>query len=56
MAELGEVILRSLEERGSVDSYDLSRELGKDHQTVVGAIKSLHTHGDVRSYSCVQDT
>ncbi len=49
MAELGEIVLQVLEERGSVDSYELSRELKKDHQAVVGAVKSLQTHGDVRS-------
>ncbi len=47
MAELSEVILRAVEERGSVDSYELSRELGRDHQVVVGAVKSLKAHGDV---------
>ena len=44
MAEdLGEVILRVLEERESVDSYELSRELEKEHQVVVGIIKSLQS-------------
>ena len=45
--DVGELILRALRERGSVDSYDLSVEVGKDHQLLVGAIKSLQSIGDV---------
>ena len=45
--ELAEFILKVLEERGSVDTYDLSLEIGKDHQLVVGAVKSLQSLGDV---------
>ena len=46
--DLAELILRTLGERGSVDSYQLSQEIGKDHQLLVGAIKSLQSVGDVR--------
>lgn len=45
--DLGERLLKLLAERGSFDSYILSQELGKDHQQVVGAIKSLHSLGEV---------
>ena len=47
--ELGEVILRTLEQRGRVDSHDFSKETGRDHQTIVGAIKSLQSVGNVRN-------
>jgi len=45
--DLGERLLRVLGERGSFDSYELSLELGKDHQLVVGAIKSVQSLGEV---------
>ena len=44
-----EHLLKLLAERGTLDSYDLSQELHKDHQTVVGTIKSLHSLGEVSS-------
>ena len=40
-------LLKLLAERESFDSYVLSQELGKDHQQVVGAIKSIHSLGEV---------
>lgn len=46
-----EQLLKLLAERGSFDSYDLSQELVKDHQVVVGTIKSLHSLGEVRATS-----
>ena len=42
-----EQLLKLLAERGSFDSYDLSHELHRDHQTIVGVIKSLHSLGEV---------
>lgn len=53
--ELTELILRTLSEKESVDSYRLSVEIGKDHQLLVGAIKSLQSVGDVRMESCAHD-
>ncbi len=44
----GEELLKLLAFRGSFDSYELSKELGKDHQQVVGTIKSLQSLGEVR--------
>ena len=44
---VGERLLRILAERGSFNSYELSQEIGKDHQQVVGAIKSVQSLGDV---------
>ena len=45
--ELGELILHTLEQRGGLDSYEFSKELGREHQTLVGAIKSLQSVGNV---------
>ena len=44
---LGDILLKILASRDSFDSYKLSGELGKDHQQVVGAIKSLQSLGTV---------
>lgn len=45
--ELVELILQTLEQRGGLDSYEFSKELSREHQTVVGAIKSLQSVGNV---------
>ena len=42
-----ELILSKLEERGKLDSYEFSREFDRDHQAIVGAIKSLQSVGNV---------
>lgn len=47
--DLVQLLLRTLGEKESVDSYKLSLEIGKDHQLIVGAIKSLQSMGDVCS-------
>ena len=41
------LILKLIDERGSVRSDELSKELGMDHQKIVGTIKSLQTHEGV---------
>ena len=46
--DLVQLLLRTLSEKEIVDSYELSVEIGKDHQLIVGAIKSLQSMGDVR--------
>ena len=48
-ADLQETILRLVDERGTLDSWDYSIECCKDHQMVVGAIKSLESLGEVRT-------
>ena len=45
--DIGEQLLKLLAERSSVDSYQLSQELQKEHQLIVGAIKSLQSLGNV---------
>ena len=50
-AELGEQILRILEEKGRLDSYEFSQETSREHQSVVGAIKSLQSVGNVSAYT-----
>ena len=46
-AELGDVILQVLDKKGQLDSYSFSKETDRDHQSVVGAIKSLQSVGNV---------
>lgn len=45
--DVGGLILQVLEEKGQLDSYDYSKETGREHQTVIGAIKSLQSVGNV---------
>ena len=47
-ADLQEAILLLLDVRGTLDSWEYSVECSKDHQVVVGAIKSLESLGEVR--------
>ncbi len=47
VSELCGTLLQLLEDRGSIDSYDVAKELDKDHQLVVGAVKSLQSLGNV---------
>ena len=48
--DLQEALLRLVDERGTLDSWDYSIESCKDHQLVVGAIKSLESLGEVRTH------
>ena len=48
--ELGSLILQILEEKERLDSHEFSRETGREHQSVVGAIKSLQSVGNVSIY------
>lgn len=45
--DLGDVILQILALKGQLDSYTFSKETDRDHQSVVGAIKSLQSVGNV---------
>ena len=45
--ELCDIILQIVEQKGQLDSFNFSRETGREHQSVVGAIKSLQSLGDV---------
>ena len=47
MANLTEEILKGIEAKGSLDTYEYASSAGKDHQSVVGVIKSIHALGDV---------
>ncbi|XP_066303843.1 phenylalanine--tRNA ligase alpha subunit-like [Branchiostoma lanceolatum] len=40
-------ILQLLQDNDGLDTKDIARQLGKDHQLVVGAVKSLQSLGDV---------
>lgn len=44
-----EDILKLLEGRETVDTYDLSQEFNSDHQQIIGAVKSLSSLGDVNN-------
>eukprot|EP00112_Aurelia_sp_Birch-Aquarium-sp1_P004668 Seg1528.8 transcript_id=Seg1528.8/GoldUCD/mRNA.D3Y31 product="Phenylalanine-tRNA ligase alpha subunit A" protein_id=Seg1528.8/GoldUCD/D3Y31 len=44
---LNQLILEKVNENGSVDTLRLSEEINKDHQLLVGAVKSLQTLGNV---------
>lgn len=50
MADLQEQILLILNEKGSLNSEELGKELQVDHQRIVGAIKSLETLPEVRFF------
>ena len=45
--ELPELILKTLESQGRLNSYELAQKFAKDHQLIVGAIKSLQSLGNV---------
>ncbi|XP_019861088.1 PREDICTED: phenylalanine--tRNA ligase alpha subunit-like, partial [Amphimedon queenslandica] len=44
---LSDALLEALAEKGRVDSYEYATSVGKNHQDVVGAVKSLESFGDV---------
>ena len=54
--DIGEQLLKLLAERGSVDSYQLSQEFQKEHQLIVGAIKSLQSLGNVSTQAQINST
>lgn len=41
------LVLEAVEERGSIETFEFAKELGKDHQSIVGSVKSIHALGDV---------
>lgn len=47
MAELTEKILLYLNKVDDVNTLDLAKDLGVDHQKIVGALKSIQAHGDL---------
>ena len=48
--ELGDLLLKVVADRGSIDSYELAEELNVDHQLVVGTIKSLQSLKNVATF------
>ena len=48
MASLLEEILKAIDQQGQLDTYEYATTTGRDHQTVVGAIKSIESLGEVR--------
>lgn len=45
--ELTEQILKYIESHGKADTLDLAAEFSEDHQKVVGALKSIESHGEI---------
>ena len=45
--DLCESILKEIDKNGSLDTLEYSKEIEKDHQVVVGAVKSLESLGNV---------
>ena len=50
---MDKLVLEALEERGSIETFEFAKELGKDHQSIVGSVKSIHALGDVSLFSLV---
>ena len=48
---LNQFLLEKIDANGTVDTLELSKECNKDHQSLVGAVKSLQTLGNVSSYT-----
>ncbi len=44
---VAQLILETVQQREPVDTFDLAKEYGKDHQVLVGAVKSLQAMGHV---------
>uniref|UniRef100_A0A1X7TUQ5 Phenylalanyl-tRNA synthetase domain-containing protein n=2 Tax=Amphimedon queenslandica TaxID=400682 RepID=A0A1X7TUQ5_AMPQE len=44
---LPDALLEALAEKGRVDSYEYATSVGRNHQDVVGAVKSLESFGDI---------
>lgn len=45
--ELDQIILEKVNAVGCIDTFELSRELEREHQLFVGAVKRLQSLGDV---------
>ena len=44
---LSETILKVIADRGKLDTWNYSLEIERDHQSIIGAVKSLESLGDV---------
>ncbi|KAK7504034.1 hypothetical protein BaRGS_00004766 [Batillaria attramentaria] len=54
MADYSEVVLREVDRTGDVDTLSLAKQLGVDHQKLVGAVKSLQSLGGILQVEQVQ--
>ena len=52
---LDRLVLEAVEERGSIETFEFATERGKDHQSIVGSIKSIHTLGNVSFKFCSEE-
>ena len=44
---LNEEILKAIDDNGQIDTYEYAISTGRDHQIVVGAVKSIQSMGNV---------
>lgn len=44
---LDRLVLEAVEERGSIETFEFAKECGRDHQSIIGSVKSIHALGDV---------
>ncbi|EDO34480.1 predicted protein [Nematostella vectensis] len=44
---LEKLLLEEVEKNGGVDTFELAREFGKDHQIIVGLVKSIQSAGEL---------
>ena len=47
---LSQFLLVAIDSRGCVDTLEFAKESSKDHQQIVGAVKSLQTLGNVSDW------
>ena len=47
---IDKLVLEAIEEKGSIETFEFAKELGKDHQSIVGSVKSIHALGDVSEH------
>ena len=47
MADLSELVLQHVDKEGEITTDELAKRLQKDHQKIVGAVKSLQSLGNV---------
>ena len=45
--DLTEKILKIIDSKNEIDTYDLAGELNEDHQKIIGAVKSLQALGNI---------
>lgn len=47
------LILEEIERTGKLNTYEFAKDLQRDHQLIVGAVKSIQSVGEVRKSSYI---